>query len=160
VKAITILQPWATLIATGSKSYETRSWATSHRGEIAIHAGQTWSRDYARICTRSPFLEELSRDGYMIDRYLWGPHGRVRSFGLPLGKVVAVAELVEVIPVERVSGLVNPRETAFGDFSRGRYAWKLSNIRRLREPYPAKGRQGVWDILGEAEDVLRTRAAS
>lgn len=40
IKAITILQPWASAIVRGVKRYETRSWATSYRGIIAIHAGK------------------------------------------------------------------------------------------------------------------------
>jgi hypothetical protein len=38
MKAITIWQPWASLKACGAKEFETRSWATSYRGPIAIHA--------------------------------------------------------------------------------------------------------------------------
>jgi len=40
LKAITILQPWASLIACGAKQIETRSWATKYRGQLAIHAGK------------------------------------------------------------------------------------------------------------------------
>ncbi|MEO8269199.1 MAG: ASCH domain-containing protein, partial [Aureliella sp.] len=39
MKAITISQPFATLIASGEKWIENRTWPTSHRGRIAIHAG-------------------------------------------------------------------------------------------------------------------------
>lgn len=38
MKALTIWQPWASLLVSGQKKYETRSWATSYRGPIAIHA--------------------------------------------------------------------------------------------------------------------------
>lgn len=38
MKAITLHQPWATLISLGVKSIETRSWSTSYRGPLAIHA--------------------------------------------------------------------------------------------------------------------------
>jgi len=41
MKAITIHQPYASLIACGAKIYETRSWATKYRGKIAIHAGKS-----------------------------------------------------------------------------------------------------------------------
>ena len=37
MKALTIIQPWATLIASGHKVNETRSWKTNYRGEILIH---------------------------------------------------------------------------------------------------------------------------
>lgn len=40
MKAITIKQPWATLIAKGYKKYEFRTWRTKYRGDILIHAGK------------------------------------------------------------------------------------------------------------------------
>ena len=40
MKALTLTQPWATLIAVGAKRIETRSWGTSYRGRIAIHAAK------------------------------------------------------------------------------------------------------------------------
>ena len=40
MKAITIKQPYATLIAEGLKEYEFRTWKTKYRGEILIHAGK------------------------------------------------------------------------------------------------------------------------
>ncbi len=48
MKAITIWQPWASLLACGAKQYETRSWATSYRGPIAIHAAKKNVLDYSR----------------------------------------------------------------------------------------------------------------
>ena len=41
MKALTIKQPFATLIAKGDKHYEFRSWKTNYRGEILIHAGKS-----------------------------------------------------------------------------------------------------------------------
>ena len=40
MKAITIRQPWASLLVSGKKLYETRGWATSYTGPIAIHAAK------------------------------------------------------------------------------------------------------------------------
>ena len=40
MKAITIKQPFATLIAEGLKEYEFRTWKTKYRGDILIHAGK------------------------------------------------------------------------------------------------------------------------
>lgn len=53
MKAITIWQPWASLIACGVKQYETRSWPTKYRGPIAIHAA---AMDMVR---RQPMKKEL-----------------------------------------------------------------------------------------------------
>lgn len=49
MKVISVRQPWAWLIvATGEcgKDIENRSWATSHRGPILIHAGAAKDRDF------------------------------------------------------------------------------------------------------------------
>jgi hypothetical protein len=40
MKALTLIQPWATLVALGEKQIETRSWDTKYRGPLAIHAGK------------------------------------------------------------------------------------------------------------------------
>ncbi len=39
MKALTLQQPWATLIAEGHKRVENRTWQTAYRGPLAIHAG-------------------------------------------------------------------------------------------------------------------------
>lgn len=49
MKAITIIQPYATLIAVGEKGLETRGWPTKHRGELAIHAGMKIDKDACQL---------------------------------------------------------------------------------------------------------------
>ena len=47
MKALTIKEPWATLIISGYKKYEFRSWKTNYRGEIFIHAsGKELAKEY------------------------------------------------------------------------------------------------------------------
>lgn len=41
MKALTICQPYAELIARGEKLVENRTWVTSYRGPLAIHAGKS-----------------------------------------------------------------------------------------------------------------------
>ena len=41
MKALTIKEPWATLIIDGYKKYEFRSWKTNYRGKLLIHAGMS-----------------------------------------------------------------------------------------------------------------------
>jgi hypothetical protein len=36
MKALSVKQPWANLIASGEKTIETRTWATDYRGELLI----------------------------------------------------------------------------------------------------------------------------
>ena len=41
MKALTICQPYAELIARGDKPIENRTWPTSYRGQMFIHAGKS-----------------------------------------------------------------------------------------------------------------------
>src|SRR6202030_2406661 len=48
MKALTLTQPWATLVAIGAKRIETRSWPTLYRGPLAIYAAKRfpkWAQD-------------------------------------------------------------------------------------------------------------------
>jgi hypothetical protein len=59
---ISLTQPWATLLAGGEKRQETRSWSTSVRGFVAIHAAQTFPRQCRELCFRdTTFLAALAR---------------------------------------------------------------------------------------------------
>jgi hypothetical protein len=40
VVALSIRQPWASLIVAGLKPVENRSWRVRYRGPLLIHAGQ------------------------------------------------------------------------------------------------------------------------
>ncbi|WP_059043988.1 ASCH domain-containing protein [Paenibacillus rubinfantis] len=148
MKAITILQPWATLIAIGEKKYETRGWATKHRGPLAIHAGKKVDRN---ACELEPFKSTLAKHGYTANN-------------LPTGAVVAVAELKECFEVKRdvLGGMVllesETRKTHFnifdnefhfGWYDSGRFAWELADVRHLPDPIPAKGQQGIWNWEGD-----------
>jgi len=47
MKALSIRQPWAWLIANGYKDIENRSWSTNFRGRVYVHAGKrTKSEDF------------------------------------------------------------------------------------------------------------------
>jgi hypothetical protein len=131
VKAITLYAPWAHLIAIGAKRHETRSWpCDDYRGPIAIHAGKK-TDDLPRFW-EALFTEPLQAAGYFLPEEL------------PLGCVVAVAMLTDCIPTSDME-IPGPPEVEFGDFSPGRWAWKLENIKRLDPPIPARGYQKLWD---------------
>ena len=50
MKALSIKQPWASFIIDGFKDVENRTWRTSYRGPLLIHASKTWDKecDYIR----------------------------------------------------------------------------------------------------------------
>jgi ASCH domain len=43
--ALTVRQPWASLIIEGTKDVENRGWSTYHRGPLIIHAGNALDRE-------------------------------------------------------------------------------------------------------------------
>ena len=135
IRALSITQPWASLIALGAKSIETRSWATGYRGPLAIHATKGFPRRALECCLDEPFRSAL-----------WAASVRSADH-LPRGKVVAIAELVDVRRITTPKSLryvLSANEVAFGDFTPGRYAWVLANVQPLPEPIPARGMQRLW----------------
>src|SRR6266446_8164646 len=92
------MQPWATLIALGAKRIETRSWSTSYRGPLAIHASGRITKE-AAMSLRDPLIREaLAAGGYREGN---GP--ATNPFGLPLGAVIAVVTLMAVRRITTVS---------------------------------------------------------
>lgn len=134
MKAITVWQPWAGSLAAGIKENETRSWATRYRGHIAIHSS------VKSIPRASDRVWEAIRHQLKVPEIHTGPAV------FPRGCILATAELVDCIRItpEYITTLT-PDELALGDYTPGRYAWKLANVQKLPEPIPAKGRQGLWN---------------
>ncbi len=127
MKAITLWEPWASLIAVGAKHYETRSWYTQYKGEIAIHA--------AKVEKYPPSEVRAVMKAFEID-----------PLTLPYGKIVCIAEITDCIEMDQaLIGQQSIREAAVGGWAVGRYAWRLENIRRLQTPISATGSQGFWN---------------
>lgn len=141
MKAITVWQPWATLLATGQKHNETRSWKTSYRGEILIHAAKT---DHSGILLHIP-MEELKhfQDAGVVNK-------------LPTGAIIGKANLVDCFQIDeayrRKLQRGNPAELAFGDYTIGRYAWVMADAILFNKPIPTKGKQGLWNWEGGIQD--------
>lgn len=142
MRALTVWQPWASLIAWKEKHYETRGWATQYRGLVAIHAAL--NRD---------MTDELYRTNSYY-RAVFERRGLVRkdgAFHLREGVVVAIAELKAVEKTEHLwvrglaGGKITQQEKEFGDWGSGRYAWEMANVRELIDPIPAFGNQGLWE---------------
>jgi activating signal cointegrator 1 len=147
-KVLTLTQPWATLVALGAKKIETRSWATSYRGPLAIHAakglGSGGEQGLMELCRTEPFRSVLLDAGYLGTPVL------------PRGAIVAVCELIGCVPTigtgPKGTDWINDlsdQERAFGDYTPGRYALPLDNVRALPEPIPARGALGLWTWEGD-----------
>jgi len=135
MKAITLFQPWASMLAIGPKKYETRSWKTKHRGWIAIHAAKRFDRLITDAHQR--FEKELTEMGISP---IWAT---------PRGAVVAVAKLSKIIDcsIRWQMSLIDDFDevSPYGDYSEGRYAWVFSEIIPVDPAIPAIGGQRVWN---------------
>jgi len=127
MKALTIKQPWASLITEGYKKYEFRSWKTNYRGKILIHAGLSLEKD----------MQERFKD-YNLD--------------YQLGYIIGEAEIVDCILVDEKFNeeLRNIDPIVYGRSNHvENYAWKLENIKKYDNPIPCKGKLGLWNYEGE-----------
>lgn len=126
IMALTISQPFASMIATGEKWVENRTWPSKYRGPLAIHAGKG-----------SQYLDksELSR--------------------FDTGCIVAVGELVACVTRESlgrvypnqkiyVGGSLTADEILKHDHTEGPWCWILQDVLRFDEPIPCRGAQGLW----------------
>src|SRR5262249_10528191 len=122
MKALTLIQPWASLLIRGYKVYETRPWSTIHRGRLVITASKRFpdASNYPPLKNPSPRLPSVNTS----DDF----------FPPPLGKAIGQIELVEVKKPEDTAGKLAPIEIALGDFTAGRYAWEFRPPRPFAKP--------------------------
>lgn len=135
MKALTLWQPWATLIALGVKQWETRSWMTYERARIAIHAAK---RPVEPSELNDDIRQALRASGFAVD-----------GSDLPRGVIVCTAELTSCVraDIAKINFGIGVPEIRFGDFSAGRYAWHLTDVRRVEPPIAVRGGQRLWDFV-------------
>ena len=121
MKALSLKQPFAELVASGRKTVELRRWNTNFRGEFLIHSSKIPDR------------------GSMI------------KFGfndLPLGFIIGKANLVEVKHYKNEEEHNKDKNLHLANSSWGRYGFVIKNAKRIK-PAPAKGMLGFWNYNGD-----------
>lgn len=155
MKALSLTQPWAALVAIGAKRYETRSWSTQYRGQLAIAAAKKFPMDCRALCTEEPFRGVLEEAGLsLLDlKALCGhilcvvdANGCVATPAADT--LLNIASAFPVIPASWPAPATD--EIEFGDYSPKRYAWPLADVFRLPTPIEASGALGIWEV---PEDV-------
>jgi len=141
MKAISLWQPWASLMALGLKRNETRHWKTSYRGPLIIHAAKK-AIGWPSLTIQSLFDEDII----------------FQPTDLPRGCLLCRVDLydcrrigVQHIPFGQI-------EMELGDYSIGRYVWLTKDVKVFDKPIPYRGRQGffnvpdqVWGTSGESD---------
>lgn len=150
MKAITLYEPWASLMAIGAKVNETRPMRTNHRGDICIHAAMNKAGASDYTCGLA--YEAMERRGIKP--------------ALHWGCIVAVVEFWDVQPSENFlceGGetatlspgnriVISSEEFSFGNYQSGRWIYRTRNLRRLKVPVKASGLQCVgWTVQADIE---------
>jgi hypothetical protein len=127
---LSVWQPWASLIAVGAKRYETRSW----RPPVSL------------IGKRLAICSSQTVEGLLVsaqDHVFWSLClRRLGHHQLPMGMVVAVVTVAGCISTTAPAARrISARERLVGDWSEGRWTWKLDEVQPLAQPVPVLGSQ-------------------
>ena len=126
MKVITIKEPYAILIKNNVKLIETRSWKTSYRGKLYIHAS---------LIKNNKINDEIKMYYNEED--------------LKMGYIICKCNLVDCIYMSEsfINNLKkdNYIEYLCGNYEIGRYAWILKNVKILKYPIKVKGKLGIWN---------------
>lgn len=135
--ALTLTQPWATLVVQGRKRIETRGWSTSYRGDLLIHAAKEMPRDAAIFAEQLGLLGDLEHP-------------------LPRGAILGTVQVVDCVRTEDLLAAgISARELAVGDYTAGRFGWLLEEPIEWDQPVPMRGQLGLWGVLEiEVADAL------
>ena len=160
MKAITLTQPWATLMALGEKHYETRGWPTNYRGDLAIHAAKGWTADDRDLCRDDDFALALTRG------LGCGREEAIASVDAARGHVLAVVDLVGCHATDGYLAALTddgprpaPLEANFGNYTAGRYAFATTNLRPLARPVPMRGMLSIYALPPEVEAEIAVQLA-
>lgn len=120
MNALSIRQPWCSLIAAGQKVIETRTWQTSYRGPLLICSG------VAPVRFPDP-------DPFSLEAWAWGKQ-------IPRGVAICVVELAICRPM-----VPEDESAACCRIYPGAFAWMLLNPRPI-DPFPVKGRLKLFNV--------------
>jgi hypothetical protein len=125
MKALSVRQPWVELILQGRKTIELRTWSTTHRGALALHAAQK--------------LKDADCEAHSLD-----------PEALPRGALVGQVELVDVIELDAAGyEALRGEHLSLKEWPGGLYGWRFSHPTRLEEPIAMSGKQGLFTIEDE-----------
>ena len=133
MKVLSIKEPFASLIKEGHKKIETRSFKTSYRGEIYVHAS----------------IKKVT-DNYEDNKVL---NELMKNLNYNYGNIICKANLVDCKLMdekflEEIKN--NSQEKSLGIYKLGRYAWILEDI-EIIDSIPAKGNLNIWNYYPEEE---------
>lgn len=168
MKAITIKQPWASLIVEGIKDIENRTWPCPEKyigKRVLVHASQSWTKSSAEICLSIPHVKEAIERLGMIHKYDDESIGyKGYSFsGLTCGAIIGSVEIVDCVvnhsSIWAEKSLDCNDCPDVGACCDGKcphiiHNWVLANPIKFPEPIPYKGKLSFWEYEGELPEIV------
>jgi hypothetical protein len=144
ILGLSLLEPWASLMAHGHKRVETRSWKTPYRGLVAIQASKS---------------RQAVKDG--TSHHLWWDVLGREEPEYHFGCIIAVVRLLGCVETEAISPTLDSQEQAFGNYEPGRFAWRFEAVpTRLVRPVLCKGMLGLWMLQPAADSDVRVQSGT
>ena len=155
MRALSLTEPWASLVVMGEKKIETRSWKPYVFEAVAIHASKGFPKSARNFATTNSYCSRSLFHGHFahVDQ-------------LPLGEIIGTAEIVGYLPTEvftnqndethrqllkQTAVNFSAQEREFGNYSENRFGWILRNPLMLKTPIPCKGALGLWKVPADIE---------
>ena len=137
MKAITIKQPWASLIIRGGKDIENRDWKGHIRGVVAIHSSARLDpEEMEGACDlMSGFVPRFSAAKFKRDDF-------------PLGAILGTVEIVDCV------------DRSSSPWFSGKFGFVLKNPVAFEKPIPCKGALGFWWVPEVITEEARRQYAA
>ena len=138
MKTITVKQPWASLICSGIKDIENRTWPTKFRGTVLIHASAKDAGKYIDITTQE---QRNAVMGFGWSNGLDSP----AFFYTPKSAIIGSVEIIDCI-INHPS--IWAEQTGLGEqlMNKCTWNWVLANPKLFALPTEnVKGRLSFWN---------------
>lgn len=137
MKALSVMEPWASLIIYGPKDSENRTWATNYRGPLVICASAKLEPGWQPSSWNAMLADMLEEDIQIPERLNCDLRKAVNP-GHALG-------IVDVIGCDR-------EMRSYWD-ERDQYHFRLANKRAFRNPFKVKGQLGFYEISDRLVEI-------
>ncbi len=123
MKALTIKQPWGSLIVRGGKDIENRDWHTNYRGIVAVHTSKKLDPDEMESACgmMAGFVPKFSDRIFRQDTF-------------PLGSIIGTVEIVDCV------------DHSDSPWFCGDFGFLLRNPVAFPEPIECRGALSFWNV--------------
>lgn len=123
MKALSLREPFATLIVNGKKTIELRTWNTKFRGEFLVHA------------SKIPIIEQCEKFGFDVST-------------ITLGAIIGKATLYDVKEYESREEWEKDQNLHLADasFFGSDYGFLLKDAVKFNQPIPCNGSLNFWNV--------------